>query len=169
MLTDFRERGKGRREGDMTWEKNSICLPSVHTLTRDWTCNLGYVPWLGIEPTTFWCIGWRSNQLSHLARTIVPRFFVFFFFNISLIYFQREEKGGGKRERETSMWLPLTCPQMGSSLQPRDVPRLGVQPGTLWSTGQHSIYWATPARAGPCCFLNIYFILFFKKVLFIYF
>ena len=27
-----------------------------------------YVPWLGIEPAHFWCMGWCSNQPSHLAR-----------------------------------------------------------------------------------------------------
>ena len=27
-----------------------------------------YVPWPGIKPITFWCTGWCSNQLSHLAR-----------------------------------------------------------------------------------------------------
>ena len=27
-----------------------------------------YVPWLGIEPTTFWGTGQHSNQLNHLAR-----------------------------------------------------------------------------------------------------
>ena len=30
-------------------------------------CTL-YVPWLGIEPTTFWCIRRHSNQVTHLAR-----------------------------------------------------------------------------------------------------
>ena len=38
--------------------------------TRDWTHNLGYVPWLGTESATFWCMGWCSNQLSNPARAI---------------------------------------------------------------------------------------------------
>ena len=38
-------------------------------LTRDQTCNLGrFVPWPWIKPTTFWCMGWHSNQLGHPAR-----------------------------------------------------------------------------------------------------
>ena len=46
-----------------------------HQLVASRTCpNQGsnlpprYVPWLGIEPATFWCRGWCSNQLSHPAR-----------------------------------------------------------------------------------------------------
>ena len=33
----------------------------------DWGPNpqARYVPWLGIEPATFWCTGWYSNQLNH--------------------------------------------------------------------------------------------------------
>ena len=31
--------------------------------------------------------------------------------------------------------------------QPRHVPWLGIQLVTLWFAGQHSIHWATPARA----------------------
>ena len=30
--------------------------------------------------------------------------------------------------------------------QPRHVPWLGIEPVTLWFTGQRSIHWATPAR-----------------------
>ena len=29
---------------------------------------LSYTPRQGIEPATFWCMGWCSNQLSHPAR-----------------------------------------------------------------------------------------------------
>ena len=29
---------------------------------------LSYALWLGIEPTTLWCMGQCSNQLSHLAK-----------------------------------------------------------------------------------------------------
>ena len=58
----YRERKGGRggeREGKETW--------SVASYTRS---NQGsnpqprYVPWLGIEPATFWCMGQCANQLS---------------------------------------------------------------------------------------------------------
>ena len=43
----------------------------------------------------------------------------------------------------------LSCAShWGSGLQPRHVPWLGVKLATPWFTGQHSIHWATPARAG---------------------
>ena len=42
----------------------------------------------------------------------------------------------------------LSCaPCRGPGLQPRHVPWLGIEPVTSWSPSQHSIHWATPARA----------------------
>ena len=42
----------------------------------------------------------------------------------------------------------LTCAShWGLGLKPRYVPWLGIEPATLWFTGQCSIHWATPARA----------------------
>ena len=37
-------------------------------------------------------------------------------------------------------------PHRGPGPQPRHVPWLGMEPATLWFTGQHSVHWATPAR-----------------------
>ena len=73
MFIDFRERGRsGRRERgtergkhwcEKHWSVASCMCP-------DWGLNLQprYVPWAGIEPVTFWCMGQHSNQLRHLAR-----------------------------------------------------------------------------------------------------
>ena len=53
MFIDFRERGR-ERDTDV-WEKHrSVCL--LH------------MPWLGIEPVTFWCVGRCSSSPSHPAR-----------------------------------------------------------------------------------------------------
>ena len=41
----------------------------------------------------------------------------------------------------------LHAPYWRPGPQPRHVPWLGIKPVTLWFTGQHSIHWATPARA----------------------
>ena len=42
----------------------------------------------------------------------------------------------------------LSCaPYWGAGPQPRHVPWLGIRLATLWFAGQHSIHWATPARA----------------------
>ena len=55
MFIDFRERnGEGKRTS--IWETLIGCLP--------------YAPRTGIEPATFWCMGWCSNQLSHQARAL---------------------------------------------------------------------------------------------------
>ena len=56
IFIDFRERKK-EREREKHWcerETSIDCFP--------------YTPRLGIKPATFWCTGWRPNQLSHLAR-----------------------------------------------------------------------------------------------------
>ena len=54
-----------------------------------------------------------------------------------------------EKERNISVWLPLMCaPYWGPGPQPRHVPWLGIEPATLWFSGQHSIHWAAPARAG---------------------
>ena len=58
------------------------------------------------------------------------------------------ERGREGEKRETSMCGCLLCtPFWGPGLQSRHVPWLGIQPVTLGFTGQHSIHWATPARA----------------------
>ena len=75
---------------------------------------------------------------------------VLLFLKILFIFRERE---GRERGRETSMCerhmdrLPPTGPQLGPGPQPRHVPRLGIEPATLWFTGQHSIHSATPATA----------------------
>ena len=68
----------------------------------------------------------NHHQLSHciflnLIDGLKSLPFLFYFFlNILFIYFYREEKGGRKRGRETSVCerhidlLPLTCPQLGT-------------------------------------------------------
>ena len=60
------------------------------------------------------------------------------------------ESGEGReeeRKRNISVWLPPTPHNWAPGLQPRHVPWLGIEPATLWFTGQHSVHWATPARA----------------------
>ena len=72
--------------------------------------------------------------------------FIYLFLEIG----ERKEK-----ERKTSMCGCLSCaPYRGPGPQPRHVPWLGIEPVTLWFTGQHSIHWATLARA-VCLFLII--------------
>ena len=64
--------------------------------------------------------------------------------------FEREGKGWRKRGRETLLCGCLSpAPHWASGPQPRHVPWMWIEPVTLWFTGQHSIHWATPARAPP--------------------
>ena len=62
MFIDFRER---KKEREKHWLFFSCICP-------DWGSNLPprvvFCP--GIEPTSFWCMGWCSNQLSLSARAL---------------------------------------------------------------------------------------------------
>ena len=51
------------------------------------------------------------------------------------------------------------APYWGPGLQPTHVPWLGIKPATLWFSGQHSIHWATPARASLSIFKSHCFFL----------
>ena len=68
-------REKGGRETRMG-ERNIDQLPPLHAMTSDRTPQPRYVPWLGIELTTFCCVGLRSNQLSHRPGLFLLHLFV---------------------------------------------------------------------------------------------
>ena len=68
------------------------------------------------------------------------------------IFRARGRQGEGEGEkyqcaRETLFGYLSHAPKWGPGLRPRHMPWLGIKPATLWFTGQHSIHWATPARA----------------------
>ena len=73
LLILEREEGEGGRKGG-----RNIDVNEKHQLVASPMCpnqglnlQLRYVPWPGIEPKTFWCMGQCSNQLSHPARAIL--------------------------------------------------------------------------------------------------
>ena len=61
MFIDLEEGGRGK-------EKRHRLV--VFRTRLYWGSNLQpeYVSWQGMGPAPFWCMGWRSNQLSHQAR-----------------------------------------------------------------------------------------------------
>ena len=70
------EREKGRKGGRERLREREQLQSVASCMCPDGWLNLQprNMPWLGFEPTTFWCIGQHSNQLSHLAR--VPSTFL---------------------------------------------------------------------------------------------
>ena len=94
-----------------------------------------HMPWLGIEPTTFWYMGQCHSQLTHLAK---KRSF-FFFFKTLFIYFlekgRESEREGEKHQCVVASHMP---PYWGPGPQTRNVPWLGIKLATLWFTGRHS-------------------------------
>ena len=86
---------------------------------------------------------WNFLLLPQPGGTVFNRrgkAFFLFFFNLPLC---SERKAGRKRGRETSMCGCLShAPNWGSDLHatPGMCPRLGIEPATLWFTGQYSIH-----------------------------
>ena len=64
-----REREEEKRKREREREKHLLVI-SLRCLDQRLNPQPRYVPWLGIEPATFWCTGWHPNQLSHQARAI---------------------------------------------------------------------------------------------------
>ena len=94
---------------------------------------------------------WSSSSifLSAIFKSFnFTTLFFFSFFKILLgLFLERGEGREKDRERNINMWLPLPHPQLGTWPTTRHVPWLGIELATLWFTGQHSVHWATPARA----------------------
>ena len=68
---------------------------------------------------------------------------------IYFIYLWKEGKAGRKMGREASMWERNTdqLPELGTRLQPRHLPGLGIEPVTLCFAGQLPTNWATSVKA----------------------
>ena len=62
--------------------------------------------------------------LSLLFKNLLKGFYLF-------IFWERSERRGKDREIN-SYQLPLSHPQLGTGLQPRHVPWLGIESATLW-------------------------------------
>ena len=89
--------------------------------------------------------------------------FKFFSFNnfFKDIFIFRERGGEGEREGVKHQCVVACCvsPTGDVACNPGMCPRSGIELATHWFTGQHSIHWATPARAK----------IFFLMILVIYF
>ena len=127
-----------------TSERNIDCLPSVCAQTRDWTCNLGMCLDQESNPQPVGIMGWWSNQLSHLARAkrlnwIISCFLLIF--KDFYLFISREREGKEKeRQRNINVWLPLTCPLLGTWPTTQACALTGNQTATLWFIGPHSIH-----------------------------
>ena len=102
--------------------------------------TMDMTPWMGHERFT-------TPPFLYTSQTNTISFFSK---NCIYLFLERGE-GWRKRGRETLLcerdinWLPLACPQLGT--WPATQTWRGTEPAILWFTGQHSVHWATPARA----------------------
>ena len=100
--------------------------------------------------------GWLIDM--HLACYRLYFWFIFKMFNYIVLFFkdfiylflERRREGEREGEKHPCVVNSRTHPHWGCVLQPRHVPWVGIQqgiePATL-SQAEHSIHWATPARA----------------------
>ena len=107
--------------------------------------------------TELYTLKWLTFYYMAFISTFFTRF-------LKNLYLERAEGKEKERERNIKVWLPLMhphCPNRGPGPQPRHVPWLGIKPTTLWFAGQHSIHWATPARATSTFFKLMQFVVCF--------
>ena len=82
-----------------------------------------------------------------------------FFKIFYLLTLFREREREGERERNSNVPEIHGClsyaPNYRPGPQPRHVPWLGIEPVTFQFAGQHSIHWATPARARTFFLIHI--------------
>ena len=97
----------------------------------------GQIPLGGVWEANDWYLDCYLSLRSMFLSSFIQDF----------IYLFLVRGEGKQRGRETSMCgcLPR-APNWGPGPQPRHASWLGIEPGTLWFTGPHSIRRATPAR-----------------------
>ena len=106
---------------------------------------------------SFQIILWTSFHDVHNCPWFMLCSFIFLQAFIYL-FLERGEEREKERNRNISVWLPLTRPLLGTCLQPRHVPSLGIEPVTFQFIGRHSVHWATPARDQQWIFLRYFLV-----------
>ena len=91
-------------------------------------------------------IGYLSFLFNYRNYFYIPdmRFLNIFLIKILFIYFLERGREGEKHQYVVASCVP---PTGDLACTPGMCPRLGIEPVTLWFSGQGSINWATPARA----------------------
>ena len=74
---------------------------------------------------------------SWVSKSVSPFLKIYLFI---YLFLERGEGRDKEKERNINVWLPLTCPQLGASGQPKHMPRLGIEPAALWFAGWHSVH-----------------------------
>ena len=135
------ETGEGRgkeKKRNIDWLPFCTC--------PDWRLNWqpGHVPWLGIEPSTFWFTGWCPINWAMPPRTscFLKKFMELY--TLRFIYLFLERWGGREIERERNIdWLPQ--PWTGPAM--RACALIRIEPMTFQFVGWCPNNWATPVRA----------------------
>ena len=101
-----------------------------------------------LQPCLTLTIGGQENSKA-LSLLFTPfNFFEGFIF----IYLFLQKGKGREKERNINMWFSLMRPLLGTWPTTQACSLTRNQTGrTLWFTGQHSIHWATSARAKALC------------------
>ena len=127
-----------------------LYVPSHTPSTGDLACNPGMCPDWELNRRPFGSQASTQSSELHQPGKINTIFKKDRDNRLYFIYlFLERGEGREKEERNIYAWLPPALPLLGTwpGLQPGHVPWLAIEPETLWFAGQHSIHWATPARA----------------------
>ena len=89
-----------------------------------------------------------SNHWLQISCVVV--LFFFFFKDFIYSFLERGEGKDKERERNINVWLPLTCPPLGTWPATQACALSGNQTGDPLVRSPCSVHWATPARAYHC-------------------
>ena len=79
-------------------------------------------------------------MLPEQTKRKTVRVILLFFKDFIYLILERGEGREKERERNIHVWLPLTCPQLGTWPTTQACALTGNQLATLWFAGQHSIH-----------------------------
>ena len=71
---------------------------------------------------------------------------ILFFKDFIYLFLERGKGREKERQRNINVWLPLSCPLLGTWPKTQECVQTWIEPLPLWFTGQHPIHWAIPAK-----------------------
>ena len=135
--------------------KPNVCLQAFRPCKYK-ECRLQTQGWICL----YWILQENNLVFFFLFFYLVPKvqerqLSFFFFLKILFIFREREREGERKGEKHQGVVASHAPPTGDFGWQPRPVPWIGIQLAILWfPSQQHSVHWATSARAREAIFLQ---------------
>ena len=143
----FLERGEGKEKER---ERNiNVWLPLTRLLLWGPCLQPRHVPWLGIEPVTFWFpIHWATPARAFLCMHVCMYACMYVYLCVMNLFWKylfifREKREGGKEEEKHWLVASHMSPNCRLNLKPRGVPKPGIEIVTFCFEGWHPTNEAT--------------------------